>query len=167
MSSGVKHEAIGSKVEALGLVGAAVAAWGFGVDERLAVCAFVGLWAGFELVTPDADFGRLTFSETRWFRDPRRDSLASLLAAVAQYQVGILVLLLGFWPGLLLGHRKISHVPVVGAAVIAALALASPLIVGLLAARDWWRLLTPQEVLAAFAGFAIAHFVHILTDKFS
>lgn len=143
----------------------AVAAWGYGVDERIVLCALGGLWAGFYLTTPDADFGRLTFSEARWFRDPRRNSLAAMFSAIVLYQVGILVLLLGFWPGLLLSHRKFSHVPILGSVVIAVLALANPFVVALLAATGCWRTWDAKAVGIAWAGFCFAHFVHILMDR--
>jgi len=163
MSSGSQHEFIGKQVMILGLVVGGMARY-CGVDTRLVLASLGGMGAGFYLTTPDADFGRLTFSEARWFRDPRRDSLGSLLKAVVWYQVGIAVLVLGFWPGLLLSHRKISHIPVLGSAVIAALALANPFVVALLAATGWWRLLSTGGIVAAWGGFAFAHLVHITMD---
>jgi len=163
MSSGSQHEFIGKQVMILGLVLGGIVCY-HGVDTRLVLAGLGGMGAGFYLITPDADFGRLTFSEARWFRDPRKGSLSSLLSAIILYQVGILVLALGFWPGLLLSHRRVSHVPILGSAVIAALALANPLVAALLAATGWWRLLSTGGIVAVWGGFAFAHFVHILMD---
>ena len=123
-----------------------------------------GMWSGIYLITPDVDFLSVTRAETRWFRDPRGGDAVSWMMSAVRFCVGIVVLMLGFWPGLLLSHRGVSHVPLVGAVIIAVLAIASPFMLGALALMDGWHSLWTLEAGAAWLGFASAHFIHIVCD---
>lgn len=123
-----------------------------------------GMWCGIYLITPDVDFLSVTQAETRWFRDPRGGDPVSWLTSTLRFHVGIAVLVFGFWPGLLLSHRGVSHVPAIGAAVIAALAMVNPFVLGLLTLINGWRWLWTLEALAVWLGFAVAHLIHIVCD---
>jgi len=123
----------------------------------------LGFWIGVYLVTPDCDFLSITRAESRWFRDPRRGDPLSWVGAVVRFPVGLAALALGFLPGLILSHRGVSHTPVLGAAVIAVLALPIPAALLAWAGKlDW---LVRAEAGVVWLGFAAAHLLHILLDK--
>jgi len=157
---GLLHERWGKWALVVACIAAipAMGLWGW----RLPVAFLAGMWIGIYLITPDVDFLAVTRAESRWFRDPRRGDPLSYVKCVVYFHIGLVALALGFWPGLLLSHRGISHVPVLGAAVIALLAFGGP--AGTLALLGYGRWLLRPEVGAAWGGFAVAHFVHILRD---
>jgi uncharacterized metal-binding protein len=137
-----------------------------GVPE-LGLAFLVGGWLGAYLVTPDVDFSTVTYAESRWFRDPKSRDPLSLSVAFVRHGLGLLALSLGFWPGALLKHRGVSHVPVLGSLVIALLML--PSLPGLMLLTWLWAkqqldLLWSPMMGAAWIGFCFAHLVHIVAD---
>lgn len=161
LSDGIRHERVASRalLAACVLAVPATAKWGW-----LPVVFLVGMWCGIYLITPDVDFLSVTQAETRWFREPHGGDPVSWLSSTLRFHIGIAALLVGFWPGLLLSHRGVSHVPAIGAAVIAALAMANPFALGLLVLTNGWRWLWAPDALAVWLGFAVAHLVHIVCD---
>ena len=165
LSDGARHEHAGRNMLLVAAVASAPAAirWGW-----LPVPFLAGMATGFYLTTPDADLLAATRSETRWFVDQRRNDPLSWLLSVLRFYIGWLALALGFWPGLLLSHRGISHWPIVGAAVIAFLMVASVpgvVIIMFLAYAGRLDVLASPAALACWLGFALAHFIHIILDK--
>jgi uncharacterized metal-binding protein len=166
MTDGRWHESLACVlVLAAGIV-VVVLANDHGVQE-LALAFLAGEWLGVYLVTPDVDFLTVTHAESRWFRDPKSRDPLSLLVAFARHGLGLLALCLGFWPGALLNHRGVSHVPVLGSLVIAMLMI--PSLPGLVLLTWLWvkgqlGILWSPMAGAAWAGFCFAHLVHIVAD---
>lgn len=165
LGDGVRHERAGRNMLLVAAMISAPAAmrWGW-----LPAPFLLGMWAGFYLTTPDADLLAATRSETRWFADQKRNGPLSWMSSIVRFYIGWLSLALGFWPGLLLSHRGISHWPIIGAAVIAVLMAASlpgVAAIAFLAYIGRLDILMSPAALACWLGFMVAHFTHILLDK--
>jgi len=117
--------------------------------------SLVGIWVGIFVVTPDADLGRITYAERRWFREDNHVIINWL-----HHLVGLCSLSLSFWPGQLLKHRGISHMPIIGSVVIMLLMMPSlPGIIIILLMRDNLIAFIP-----IFLGLVYAHLIHIIVD---
>lgn len=160
MSTGLRHEQVARWLPVASCAVALVVA--LRVGWRLPVACIAGQLVGVYMLTPDSDIHSLSRGEIRWFREPRKGSASSWLAAFLKFPVGIAALVMGWLPGLFLRHRGISHVPVVGAAVIALLVAANPIMLMLFG----WRWALTPEAMAAWVGFCMAHAVHITMDRF-
>ena len=163
MSSGKEHEVVARWLPAVSCVVAPFTTPIFG--WKIPIACIIGQLIGVYCLTPDADMHTLTVNETRWFREPRRGDILSWVSAFLKFPVGIASLVMGWFPGLFLNHRGISHVPVIGAAVITFLVIVNPLILALLSITDSWQYLQTEEALAAWIGFSATHLIHIIMDK--
>ena len=137
-----------------GLVGVLITAI-ISTKHPLSLWALLGMWIGIFVATPDVDLGTITYCERRWFRED-----GHVLICWFKHIVGLCSLSLSFWPGQLLKHRGISHIPLVGSLVILLLMIPSlPGVIILLLMRDNLIAFIP-----IFLGLAYAHFIHIIVD---
>ncbi len=159
MSSGVQHEKVARWLPAISSAAAI-----FTTSHILVACT-IGQLIGIFIIDPDSDLFSVTRSESRWFTEPRKGSPLSWLSAFLKFPIGIITLILGWLPGLFLKHRGVSHVPVIGAAVITFLVIVNPFVLALLYFTDGWRYLWTAETLAVWIGFCATHLIHIIMDK--
>jgi uncharacterized metal-binding protein len=112
--------------------------------------AAYGIW----FVTPDVDLQSSTHTETKWFRGP-----------IWIRPIGYALYAYYYPLSLLLRHRGISHVPVIGALTIYVYTWL-PLALVMLA-TDWhpiWLLHSDLHV-GLFTGLTFAHLFHIVEDR--
>lgn len=154
MSSGIQHEKVARWLPAISSVAAI-----FTTSHILVACT-IGQLIGVYCITPDTDINNLTVTETRWFKERKK------ILAFLKFPIGIITLILGWFPGLFLKHRGISHVPFIGAAVITFLIIVNPFVLMLLYFTDSWHYLWTTEAIAVWIGFSATHLIHIIMDNF-
>jgi uncharacterized metal-binding protein len=153
MSSGAQHEKVARWLPVISSVAAI-----FTTSHILGVCT-IGQLIGVYCITPDVDINNLTVTETQWFKERKK------ILAFLKFPIGIITLILGWFPGIFLKHRGISHTPIIGAVVITFLIMVNPFVLALLYFTDSWSYLWTIEALAIWIGFCATHLIHIIQDR--